>query len=255
MPQPAKRLLFCCTALLVAALAAPTAASASEGKPLEFGYINLPPFGYTNKEGEHKGYLVDVSRRVFQAMDQPVHFAQRPATRLYRQLDSGRTAFTLGAANLHRLTANAVESSEPAARLTLSLYRRKDTDPISSLSQLRGEHVVLMKGYSYGSLGPFFRKEANATQITEARTHKSALRMIQFRRADYLLNYQIPADTTIARNSLEGLERDVIGRVDVHFFVSEAIEDAQSLVAEWDHHLRRLKRNNALPSMDYYETE
>lgn len=255
MTQPRKPTLYWSIALLGAFLMASPVAANSDGEQLEFGYINLPPFGYTNDEGQSKGYLVTLARRVLKAMDQPALFVQHPAARLYRQLDSGATAFTLGAADLNRLKQSAVESSEPVMRLTLSLYRRKDTEPITKLSQLRDRHVVLMKGYSYGELGSFFEDEADTMQITEARTHNSALRMIQFGRADYLLNYQTPADTTIAQQSLKGLARDVISRVDVHFFVSRSLENAQPLADEWDHHLRALKRNDSLPSMDYYDME
>ena len=239
--------------LLSILLMSAEAVAATDSEPLEFGYIHLPPFGYTDDEGQPRGYLVELARRVFTAMDQPVSFVQHPAARLYRQMDSGETAFTLAAANLHRLQTTAVEADEPAITLTLTLYRRKDTQPVSDAEQLKGRHVVLMKDYSYGQLGRFFEAESDAMRITEARTHKSALQMIQFGRADYLLNYQTPADTTIAQQGLSGLARDVIGRVEVHFFVSKALENAQALADDWDRHLQKLKQDDRLPSADYYD--
>ncbi|MEQ6884175.1 transporter substrate-binding domain-containing protein [Salicola sp. Rm-C-2C1-2] len=225
--------------------------ASAEAKELEFGYVNLPPFGYTDDEGRSKGYLVALARRVFEGMDQPVRFVQHPATRLYRQMESGETAFTLGAAGLHRLTDTAVESQEPAAKLTIALYRQKSTESISNVNELKDKRVILIKGYTYGQLGRFFEEHRDAMQIIEANGHKSALRMIQFDRADYLLNYQTPAETTIAHHQLNGLDRDIIGQLGVHFFVSRALENAQSLADAWDKQLRALKRNGQLPEADY----
>ena len=221
----------------------------------EFGYIDFPPFGYTDSEGHSRGYLVTLSRRIFEAMDQPVRFAQRPASRLYRQIDSGETAFTLGAANLHPLSETAVESNESTLTLAMALYYRDGTEPISDVSELRGERVVLMQGYSYGELGRFFKAESDRIHTTHARTHKSALRMIIHDRADYLLNYQTPADTVIAKNGLAGLKREVIGKIDVHFFASKTLDNARQITKQWDHHLRELKRNDQLPPMDYYSPD
>lgn len=239
--------------LLMVMLMALPASAEPEGTKLEFGYVNFPPFGYTDDDGRSKGYLVALTRRVFQAMDQPVRIVQHPASRLYRQMGSGRTAFTLGAAGLHRLTDTAVESQEPALTLTLVVYHRKGTESISNVQELKGKRVILIKGYSYGKLGRFFEKHADALQIIEARGHKSALRMLEFDRADYLLNYQIPAETTIAKNNLSGFKKDIIGTIDVHFYVSRALENAQSLADAWDDQLQALKRNDRLPSTSYYD--
>ena len=225
----------------------------TERDRLEFGYIHLPPFGYTDSEGEHKGYLIELARRVFDGMEQPVRFTQHPASRLYQQIDTGETAFTLASADLHRLSQTAIEAQEAAITLTLTLYRLKGTPSITSVEQLRGEHLVLLKGYSYGKLGEFFESERGRIRISEARTHHSALRMIQYDRADYLLDYQTSADLTIARNGMTGFARDVIGRVPVHFFVSKELDNAQALADAWDRSLRQLKASDRLPSSDYYD--
>ena len=244
------RLAFLLSSLL---LAGPALSQASDQGDLEFGHIHLPPFGYTDSEGESTGYLVELARRVFDSMDQPVRFVQHPATRLYRQIDTGETAFTLASAELHRLSQTAIEAEEAAITLTLTLYRRKGTPAINDVEQLRGQHLVLLNGYSYGKLGEFFEAESDAIRISKARTHRSALRMIHYGRADYLLDYQTPADLTIAQNSMTGLERDVIGRVPVHFFVSKALDNAQALADAWDHNLRKLKASDRLPSRDHYD--
>ncbi|TDT43403.1 polar amino acid transport system substrate-binding protein [Halospina denitrificans] len=239
--------------LLIAVSAIAGLSANVQAEPLEFGYIELPPFGYTNSEGEASGYLAKLSKQVFQEMGLPVHYQQHPASRLYHQLKTGDTALTMGPAGLHQLRRAALESQEPAITLTLAIYHRQDTDPVFSVENLKGKRVVLMQGYSYGRLRRFFEEEADNMQINYARTHVSALKMLLYERADYLLNYQIPAETVIARNGLSGLKGQVIGKTPIHLFVSRQTDGAQQIIEQWDHHLRKLKQNDGLPTFHYYK--
>lgn len=220
--------------------------------PHEFGYIELPPFGYTDDNGEIAGYLADLSRVIFERLERPVHYRELPASRLYHQIRAGDTAMTMGPKGLDQLSDAAHESSEPAVELTLSLYRRSDTPSLTSLEQLRGKRVVLMQGYSYGKLVRFFEEEAEDMQLIEARTHTQALEMLRRERADYLLSYQTPVDTVKARNGVSGLSSDVVGRVPIHLFVSHQVPDGQQIVQEWDRELADLRQTSQLPPMDFY---
>ena len=246
---------YCVNLLLIALLSCLTGSALAERQqePLEFGFIELPPFGYTNSEGEANGYLVKLSKRVFREMGLPVHFQQHPAKRLYQQLKTGTTAMTLGADGLYQLRKAAIETQEPAITLTLAIYHRQDTDPVFYINGLKGKRVVLMQGYSYGRLRRFFEEQADNMQISYARTHVSALKMLLYGRADYLLNYQIPGDTVIARNGLGGLKSQVIGKTPIHLFVSREVEGAQRITEEWDHQLKKLRKNGELPIFDYYD--
>ena len=227
-------------------------AAESETPALKGGHIHIPPYAYS-EEGHSRGHLVELARHVFNEMGQPVEFVQHPAARLYRQLESGETEFTLGVAQLHTLDDVTVASSRPAATLTLAVYRRAETDPVESLQALTDQHVILMQGYSYGKAGRFFERHADQMMITQARNHASALRMIQHGRADYLLNYQTAADSTIQEHGLTDLERDIIGEVGIHLYVSSSLDDAESLAERWDEQLRKLKQQDALPSINHVD--
>lgn len=234
-------------------------AFAITGKPalaatesLEFGYVELPPFVSADNDGQPRGYLARLTRRVISDMDLPVHYQHYPPARLYRQIRSGETALTLGAAGLESLQGATVESSESAITLTIAIYHRQDTKPIHQVNGLVGQRIVLMQGYSYGRLGRFLSANADSMDISYARSHLSGLEMLRYERADYLLNYQIPADTVIAKNGLGGLKRQVIRNVPIHLFVSRKVEEAQSVAESWDRHLRKIKEKGTLPVFNYY---
>ena len=226
-------------------------ASASQD-PLEFGYIELPPFGYTDSEGNARGYLIELTKKVFSHMDVSPEFQSHPAARLYRQLKSGKTAFTLGAAKLHTLREAAIESDEAAITFTLSIYNRQGSPTVSSLEDLKGKRVVLMQGYSYGKVGQFFEDNASSMRIEYARNLDSALNMLQYGRADYLLNYQRATEALIAKKGITGLEGEVIGSTPVHFFVSRQVKNAQSMSDAWDAGLNSLRRKDNFPELNYY---
>lgn len=237
--------------LFLALLAFASAAPAEEVvDALEFGYIELPPFGYTNKEGEAGGYLAEVSRAIFERMELPIYFRPLPAPRLYHQIATGDTAMTLGPAGLHQLANHAYESEVPAVTLTLSIYRREDTQPVSSVEELRGKRVVLMQGYSYGRLVGFFEREADNMDLMRARTHDSALNMLIYDRADYLLSYQTSVESVMERHDFRGLEGDVVGELPVHYFVSHQVPFGRKLVELWDHHLNALREADELPRLE-----
>ena len=112
---------------------APVTPVLAQDEPLEFGYIELPPFGYTNGDDQIDGYLAEGAKAVFERMELLVEFRELPASRLYHQIATGNTAMTLGPAGLHQLADHAYESREPAITLTLTVYRRAEAEPVSSI--------------------------------------------------------------------------------------------------------------------------
>lgn len=243
------------TIIFAALLVAQGPALASDREQsLEFGHIELPPFGYTDSEGNARGYLINLTKAAMDRMGLSPEYQSHPASRLYRQLKSGKTAFTLGAAKLHTLREAAIESEEAAITFTLSIYNHEDSPRVSDLENLKGERVVLMQGYSYGQVGRFFEKNADSMHIEHARNLDSALNMLTHGRADYLVNYQRATEALMAKKGITSIEGEVIGRTPVHFFVSRKLDNAQAIADAWDRALRNLKREEKLPEFHYYRT-
>jgi len=231
--------------LLSGLLSVAGAATAGEpGTPLEFSFVELPPFGYIDDTGVARGDLVDTAQKVFDAMGQPVQFSQLPASRLYSQMQAGTTHLTMGAGQLERLKGYSVRSSEPVATIIPTIYALETTPPAHTLEDLKGQHVTLLQGYSYGDMYRFFEDRANNIRIDYARTHESALRMLVQGRSDYLVNYRAPAELTIARLGLTGITATPLEEVGIYLFVSSALPNAEELVAQWDHHIKRLRESD-----------
>jgi polar amino acid transport system substrate-binding protein len=214
----------------------------------EFGFIEMRPFGYLSEEGGAEGHLVDIANVVLAAMSQPVAYRHLPAPRLYQQLRTGETAFALGPRDLSFIRDHAFQSKEPLTVMKLSVYRRPGTAPIKKLEDFLDKHVVLLQGYSYGNLGPFFQDRSDNMELEYARTHLSGLKMIQYRRADYLVDYALPAQTVIANENLSGLVSDPLSAVGIHLFVSRKYPEAKAFIAAWDERFAQLRLSNKLPA-------
>ena len=222
-------------------------------EPLEFGHIEIPPFGYTDSEGNSRGHLIRLTRQVFAQMGLSPRFQSYPAARLYRLLRSGKTAFTLGAAKLHALREVAYESQESTATLALTIYHRQESPAIANLKGLKGKRVALIRGYSYGPVGKYFEEHSDAMTIEYALNQESALNMLTYKRVDYLLNYQKPTENLIAQKGITDLKGTVIGRTSVHFFVSREVKNAESIRDAWDRELRNLKKLDKIPAFQLHE--
>ncbi|WP_404364307.1 substrate-binding periplasmic protein [Marinobacter sp.] len=213
----------------------------------EFGFIDMPPYGYPGGEGEALGHLADISNTVLEAMGQPVKWRHLPAPRVYQQVRTGHTELTLGPRDLSFIRDHALQSREPAVVMKLSAYRLPDTPPITSLHDFAGKHVALLQGYSYGDLVPFFEDNAHDIRVEYARTHLSGLQMTLYGRVDYLVDYTLPAGYVIDREKIPALVSDPLLEVPIHLFVSKSWPHAEDFMQAWDAHFAALKAAGELP--------
>ena len=235
--------------LMMFLAAAPALASGADQSDVpEFGFIDMPPYGYPGDQGEALGHLAEIANTVLESMGQPVRWRHLPATRVYQQVRTGHTELTLGPRNLSFIREHALQSKEPAVVMSLSAYRLPQTPPITSLDDFIGMHVALLQGYSYGDLVPFFENEANNIRVEYARTHISGLQMTLYGRADYLVDYTRPAEYVIAKEKVQGLVSDPLLDIPIHLFVSRSWPHAEEFMAAWDVHFAALKAAGELPS-------
>ncbi|MFE8072571.1 transporter substrate-binding domain-containing protein [Marinobacteraceae bacterium S3BR75-40.1] len=227
-----------------------TALAASKGCPPEFGYIQMPPFGYTDEGGSIQGYLAEIAKAVFDQAGIAPYYNPLPAARLYQNIRKGDTLITMGPKDLVFLRDHALQSARPAITMNISAYHRPETPPVKSLADLKNRHVVIINGYSYGKLVKALEKPEYNIMLERVRTHDSGLKMAQLGRVDYFIDYRIPADTVIAADGIRGLERETLANVGIHFFVSKACPDAARLMSAIDDAYGTLKQNGQIPQFD-----
>ena len=72
----------------------------------------------------------------------------------------------------------------------MRVYWTGDQKKIEKKEDLKGQSVILVRGFSYKDWGKWIRDKANGVFFYEADTHEAAFEMLKRGRATYLLNYK-----------------------------------------------------------------
>lgn len=219
------------------ALATPGfAASAVEApRTLTVGYYDFPPAIYSDAQGRPQGPLVDLTRRVVEEAGFQAQFRGLPSARLYAALQSGRIDLWPGAPGKPELRDDTLEGRETLAEINLNLYHRPDTPPPTGPESLRKRGVIIIGGYNYWpQVNQMLQDPSLGIRLHRTATHASALQMLKQRRADYLLDYEVPVNQALKRLGMDKLPHIQMHKVAIRFIVSRHTDDSQAVVDALD---------------------
>lgn len=204
-------------------------------RTLTVGFYDFPPAIYSDPQGRPRGPLVDLTRRVFEHAGYQAEFRAFPSARLYAALKNGTVDLWPGAPGKPELVADTLEGRETLAQISLNLYHRSDTPPPNVPESLRNGGVIVIGGYNYWpEVNQILRDPKLGIRLHRASSHASALEMLRFRRADYLLDYQIPVNQTLQRLGMPALPFVNIHEVPIRFIVSRRSHDSQTVLDALD---------------------
>ncbi len=222
---------------IAAALAGPclAATEADPARVLTVGYYDFPPAIYSDHQGRPQGPLVAITRRVIERAGYQADFRGLPSARLYAALQNGSVDLWPGAPGKPELRADTLEGRETLADISLNLYHRPDTPPPSGPDSLRNRGVIIIGGYNYWpQVNKMLHDPALGIRLHRTATHTSALEMLKHRRADYLLDYEIPVNQALKLLGMEKLPHIEMHKVAIRFIVSRHAEDSQNVVDALD---------------------
>lgn len=172
-----------------------------------------------------------VAKELFQNLDTPWSSSSYPAKRLFKNLKSGETNFTI-LVRASSLVDNFIFSKKPIYSTDLNVYYIGDKAPITKKEDLVGSKLVTIRGYSYGSLKKFLNNPDNKIKKESTNTHKSAFEMLKLGRVDYLLDYASAADDIIAQSSISNIKSNKINQLDVFLVLSKSYPNAQEFMTK-----------------------
>lgn len=155
-------------------------------KKLVVGYLQFPPIEY-NENGQHKGFCLDIVKRVFEEEGVDYSFKYLPPKRLYKNLAEGKTDVWPGIKGvpIHKNTTVACDFL--LGTIFVQVYSVGNKKAIKSIKGLNNKFVLLIRGYSYGGLIRDIKDPKNNIKYHETDSHESAFKMLKAKRADYLL--------------------------------------------------------------------
>ncbi|MGM0571106.1 substrate-binding periplasmic protein [Marinobacter sp.] len=219
-------------ALLAGVLMAAAGAVANDEKVIRAAFIEFPPLATRNDNGQPEGSFIRMTEQVAQRAGYSIQWQELPIGRVYLYLEQGEIDLWPGSAGVPELAGFTRETPFSAGSIQLNAYSRNDTGAIESLEELRGKRLILIRGYTYFRLLDELKADPD-TYVTIAPDHASAIRMLAFRRGDYLINFQAPMDATLARTPLPGLVQTNLLSWPLGFIFSTAAPGTETMIREF----------------------
>ncbi|MFO7787352.1 MAG: transporter substrate-binding domain-containing protein [Halospina sp.] len=212
---------------------------------LKGAYIEFPPLTYTSEQGKPTGPYMEAANRLAREAGYEIEWRSLPIDRIYLYLRKGKLDLWLGSQGVPALSDSTLEPDFSFREIRLQAYHLRETDPVSSIRDLRGRHLILIRGYTYmDRLDPIM--EAEETRVDQASTHPAALRMLKAGRGDYLLDFEAPVAQALERLSLPEITHSPITTWGTTLVFSQETDDVEGIIRDFEgawseeaHSLRR----------------
>ena len=223
------RLALLLTALFACSIS--LADSATQVRPaLAVGFSEFPPAIYSDAQGTAQGPLAEATRQLLHQAGYQPSFRSLPTARLYAALKDGTITLWAGAGGKPGLAAHTLETRHALAEIRLNIYHRPDTPAPRLPDGLAGQGVIMVGGYDYWErINQILENPQYSIRLLHTASHLSGLRMLEHRRADYLLGYQIPTEHARQQLGIEPLPSITLERVPIHFIISRYAPDSEAL--------------------------
>ena len=199
------------------------------------GYAEFAPVIYSDAQQRARGPMADLTRRVAQRAGYRAQFRALPSARLYAALQNGNIDLWVGTPGKPELAAHTLESQQTLGHAQLNLYFRPDTPAPRLPEGLTGQGVIVIGGHSYWpAVTQLLHDPALKVRLLRTSNHESALQMLRYRRADFLLDYGLSVDLMRERLQLDELPFLPIGATPIHFIVSRHTRDSAAVLAALD---------------------
>lgn len=196
---------------------------------VEFGMFDMPPF-YNVKNGAPTGGICyDIMTKMLEKAKIPYVAQVYPAPRLYANLISGKTDVFIGIKNVPAYKDKVLYGETPVSNAELGVYSLR-APPVKTKMDLIGKSVIVVRGYGYGGLIDFLKDPANKIHLFETTTHLSALKMLEGKRGDYLLDYTATINDILKDNPNPKITLSILSNIPLYLIVSKATPNGGQLL-------------------------
>jgi polar amino acid transport system substrate-binding protein len=197
---------------------------------VKVGFYEFPPSIYTDADGKAKGPAASLVRRMLARAGYRAQFRSLPSARLYNGLIDGSVHLWAGATGKPALRDHTIETRRTLSEVTMNLYFRPDTPPPKIPEGLTKRDVILISGYSYWpSVSQLLDDPQLAINTHSTSTHTAALEMLQRRRGDFIIDYQIPVNEARKELGMGELPFVVLERMPIKFIISRKAPNPEAL--------------------------
>lgn len=197
---------------------------------LKLGYIEFPPFTYTDGGNKPAGIFIDLANTIFPVAGYEYEAVSLPVRRLASYIGSGDLDVWMGLKTLPEFKDKAYIGDTVIAELVLRAYTKGKKPPILVKEDMIGKSIIVLRGYSYGGWITYIEDPKNNINHIKANKHEAAFNMLKADRADYVLDYKEPAGMALQKISIPDLEFNQISALPCYIVVSSANPNGQKIV-------------------------
>lgn len=220
---------------------------ASDRPTLIFGYIEFPPYYYTDEKGKAQGHLIDLANNIAREAGYAIDYIPLPTKRALLSVANGEVDLWFGLSTIDVYKDNVLISEHPIDRLELRVYSTKDMKDFHDKRDLIGKSVVILRGYSYGGLLDFIEDPANKIYTIRVTSHDQALSVLATRNIDYMIDYARIVESAREKYPVQNLKSRVLSTLDVHINLSKKMENAEKVLERLDKAYKKIPHDALRP--------
>ncbi|PAU81959.1 hypothetical protein CK501_02075 [Halovibrio salipaludis] len=221
--------------ILVLTMLVLTPASADNGQRpvLQGAYIEFPPLTYTGGQGRPAGPYMKAANRLAHEAGYRIEWRSLPIDRIYLYLREGKLDLWLGSQGVPALSEWTREPDFSFRDIRLHAYHLEETGPVSDITDLKGSHLIRIRGYTYmNQLDPVM--EAEKTRVDQASTHLAGLRMLKAGRGDYLLDFEAPVTEALEELPFPEIAHSPLTSWGTTLVFSRKTEDVERIIRDFE---------------------
>lgn len=228
-------------------------ALANDRPSLTFGYIEFPPYYYTDEKGGAQGHLIDLANDIAREAGYDIEYIPLPTKRALLSVANGEIDLWFGLSTIDVYKDHVLISERPIDRLELRVYATKDMKDFRDKRDLIGKSVVILRGYSYGGLLDFIEDPANKIYTIRVTSHDQALSVLATRNIDYMVDYARIVESARAKYPVPNLKSRVLSTLDVHINLSKKMDNAEKVLERLDEAYKKIPHDKLRPKFTMSE--
>ncbi len=148
----------------------------------------FPPYEFLDKDGKPTGFNVELTEAIAELMGVNVEIKLGVWSEMRQALDFGEIDALQGMV-FSEERAQIIDFSPPHSVIHQSVFARKDSPGIRSLSDLQGKEIIVQKN---GIMHDYLNNLGNNYVLIEKETHAQALRLLASGKHDYAVVANLP---------------------------------------------------------------
>ncbi len=208
--------------------------SSAFAEPLRVGVVHFPPHSIVEGRSVVGGTMIKTMEKTLKNASLDYQLIPYPAKIVFASLGAGDLDLLGGLKTNIDYHDNVIFSENTIGSIELRLYGFGNAVPPTSLAELKGTRLGIIRGFNYNGKLTTLTTPENKKFVTIIDSHSSALRMLASNRIDFLLDYESTVNTELKLHPLEGLVHTTLEKLDLYFVLNKNIPHSSAIMALLD---------------------